>query len=191
MTGLDGLALEERSGLPEPLRPLLTEFPRDAWQTDPGFGPLIRFWLERHLMFRSLLSQMTEQTRAVIQGQIDPLAYSQGLSRLGGAFVGGLHEHHHVEDAHYFPRLKCLDPRLENGFSLLDADHHSLDAHLEQFTERTDAVLRSGLDQRPLPKAGPFLDGLDQFTGLLDRHLTDEEEIVVPVLLKYGEAAVG
>ena len=32
------LALSQRSGLPDALRVLLAEYPRDIWESDPGSG---------------------------------------------------------------------------------------------------------------------------------------------------------
>jgi hemerythrin-like domain-containing protein len=104
--------------------------------------------------------------------------------------VQELHGHHHVEDAHYFPVLSRHDPRLERGFALLDADHHALDGHLQAFVSRANAVLQADAPARH-DATGAFLDGLDGFAPLLERHLTDEEDLVVPVLLRHGERGIG
>ena len=39
--------------------------------------------------------------------------------------------------------------------------------------------------------AGPLAEDLDAFAGLLERHLTDEEDLVVPVLLRHKGAGLG
>ena len=183
------LSLEVRGGLPEPLRVLLEEYPREAWEADPGFSQLIRFWLDRHVMFRSLLQRLQSDAESALDGKTSPDHYARALARFGGIFVNELHGHHTIEDRHYFPTLATKDARIESGFGLLDADHHALDGHLHAFAERANAVLSAPPHARH-DATGRFRDGLAGFAPLLDRHLVDEEELVVPVLLKYGETGL-
>jgi iron-sulfur cluster repair protein YtfE (RIC family) len=184
--------LEMRPGLPEALRVLLEEYPREAWDADPGFSGLIRFWLDRHLMFRRLLAAMVERGEAAAEGKTDPRRFAAELSRLGSLFTGELHGHHMIEDQHYFPRLRGLDARVEHGFDLLDADHQDLDAHLSAFAETANAAIRDIAEDRPHDAAlQAFLAGLEGTGRFLDRHLTDEEDLIVPVLLKYGSDGLG
>ena len=184
------LDLGQRAGLPDALRILLESYPREAWEADPGFSQLIRFWLGRHQMFRQLLERLQADAEAALDGRTDAQGYARALSRFGGMFVNELHGHHSIEDHHYFPALSRKDARLEGGFALLDADHHALDGHLNAFAERANAVLRAD----PLAwhgATGRFREGLVAFAPMLNRHLVDEEDLIVPVLLKYGEAGLG
>ena len=176
-------ALDRRAGLPDALRVLLEAHPRAGWAAHPEFGPLTRFWLERHLGFRRLLGALRADAGARLDGRLDPRDHAARLSRLGGAFLHGLEEHHGIEDHHYFPRLAALEPRLERGFALLDGDHHRLHAEIEALAGDADAVLRGGA-------AGPLAERLAVMDRFLDRHLTDEEEVVVPILLSAGEGAL-
>ncbi len=174
-------SLEDRDGLPEALRALLEETPRAGWEAHPEFGALTRFWLERHLGFRRLLGALRTDARADV-GAFDMTR----LSRLGGAFLGGLEEHHGVEDHVYFPKMVRLVPSLERGFAMLDADHHRLHEELEGFASGANAVLGGGADA--LVRFG---DGLERMERFLDRHLTDEEDLIVPVILRVGEGRLG
>lgn len=183
--------LAGRDGLPEALRVLLAEYPREGWEADPSFGELIRFWLDRHVMFRRILAAMTERTEATADVVLDPRRFGAELSRLGSMFVGELHGHHSIEDHHYFPRLRKLDGRLDHGFDLLDADHHDLDAHLADFTGNANALLRDIAEGKPHDASlDTFLTGLGGTHRFLDRHLTDEEDLIVPVLLKHGSGGL-
>lgn len=173
------LALGARDGLPDALRVLSREFPKTSWRGHPNFGQMVEFWLQRHAMFRRLLDVLESDVQAVMDKQIDTEGYARRLSRFGGMLLNGLHEHHHIEDDHYFPRLVKLDARLERGFALLDADHHAMDELLQNMANGANAVLQGG-------EPGLFADQLDGFGRLLNRHLTDEEEIIVPVILKTG-----
>ncbi len=182
-------ALETRSGLPEPLRVLLETYPREAWEADPAFSGLIRFWLDRHLMFRRLLEVMQTEAEAALDKNMDAQTYGMHLSRYGSMFVGELHGHHSIEDQHYFPQIKGLEKRVERGFDILDADHHALDGHINGFAASANAVLAAVQSGTVLiDPVGQMHDGLAEMTRFLDRHLTDEEELVVPILLKHGSA---
>lgn len=181
--GMTDLSLDTRTGLPDALQVLLAAYPRAGWETHPEFGALTRFWLDRHLMFRRLADLLRSDTQARIDGGLDPAVYLQRLNRFGGMLVGELHGHHQIEDVHYFPRLSRMEPTLERGFDLLDADHHTLDDRLAGFTSAANGVLSGGAP-------GPFLEALEALDALLDRHLLDEEDLIVPVLLKHGERAL-
>ncbi|WP_458791157.1 hemerythrin domain-containing protein [Yoonia sp. MH D7] len=180
-------SLHDRHGLPDALRVLLAEYPRAQWDRDPGFDGLIRFWLDRHLMFRRLVDEMQKDAQTFIDGEFDTGQYAQRLSRFGDMFVSGLHEHHTIEDTHYFPKLASLDPRIEGGFAILDRDHHDIDARLNDFVGSANDVLNTR-DNRPAMRdaAGIFETELGGLERLLDRHLNDEEELIVPVILKFG-----
>lgn len=88
------LKLENRRGLPDALRVLLDEHPREAWEADPTFNGLISFWLDRHMMFRKLGGVMQDEAKALLDGRIDAGRFAQGVGRYGGMFVDQLHGHH-------------------------------------------------------------------------------------------------
>lgn len=186
------LTLENRNGLPDALRVLLDAYPRQGWTQDPGFDGLIRFWLDRHLMFRRIMAEMQSSTELLLDRKAGAQQFAGQVSRYGGMFVNGLHEHHTIEDTYYFPKLQQKDTRVAKGFDILDADHHALDGHLSAFVDAANGVL-GRLDDRGLlqTNAGAFKDRLTEMERLLNRHLTDEEELIVPVILKYGSADLG
>ena len=55
------LALDARDGLPDALRVLVAAYPRAGWQGHGNFGGMVRFWLERHAMFRDLTGRLASQ----------------------------------------------------------------------------------------------------------------------------------
>ena len=186
------LALETRPGLPDALRVLLRDYPREAWEADPNFHGLVSFWLGMHLHFRDALGLMRRDAEALLDRRLDPQAWAPRLARTGGGFVQHLHGHHGIEDDHYFPLLSARDARLARGFELLDADHQALDAHLDAFLREANAALLALKDEDKLrTEAGLLREGLLRLDRFLDRHLTDEEELIVPVILRDGPAAVG
>lgn len=188
----DDRALGRRSGLPDALRLLVDQYPRQAWDAHPNFTALTRFWLDRHLGFRRMQGVLIAETRGFLDHDRDPHAYAHGLARLAGMFLNELHGHHTIEDHHYFPLLRGLDPRIAAGFDLLDADHQALDGAIHALATSTSRVLEAIFDSRSGDGAAAGLDAeLAAFARLLDRHLVDEEELVVPVILDHPEAGIG
>lgn len=192
MENHDELDLANRTGLPDALRVLLQEHPRDGWTGHANFDGLVRFWLDRHMMFRKLTATLRSESEAVLDGRTDPRKFGTRLVRLGGMFVQELHGHHQIEDMHYFPPLSAAEPSIARGFEILDRDHHAIDGHLGAFAEDANAVLRAvaeAADHRSA--AGRFLERTNRLDGFLDRHLIDEEELIVPVILRHGSGLVG
>lgn len=182
--------LGSRQGLPAELLALLDEHPRAGWPAHPGFHGLVSFWLERHLGFRQLTARIAAETEALIAGHTDPATFPQRLVPLGRRLVDELIGHHQIEDDAYFPELAALEPRLSRGFDILDADHHALDAALDGFVTGANSLLQN-VSLRPdlapalLDAAGRFHASLAPFEQMLHRHLTDEEDLILPVILKH------
>ncbi|MGY6412463.1 MAG: hemerythrin domain-containing protein [Alkalilacustris sp.] len=181
--------LEHRAGLPDALRVLLRDYPRDIWESHRNFDALTRFWLQRHMMFRDLLVKVQGETEAFLDGRSEARTYGGRSARLTGFLLNELHGHHQIEDVQYFPVLSGLERRLAPGFELLDGDHHALDGHLHALAEDTNATLQaiaSGDGAAARDAAGPLHRRLERFAGFLDRHLIDEEELVIPVILHHA-----
>lgn len=187
----DPNALAARAALPDALRVLAEAWPRDEWEAHRHFDGLVRFWMERHMMFRKIMGMMQEDARAVIDGKMSDREYANRLSRFGGMFVNELHGHHQIEDIHYFPKLQAIEASVAAGFDILDKDHHAIDDELARFVKGANAVLQKLDDPKTMrDRVGRFETDLTGVAALLDRHLIDEEELVVPVILKHGPAAL-
>lgn len=183
--------LASRSGLPDALRVLAESWPRENWEAHPHFDGLVRFWMERHMMFRKLMDMLSKDAQSMIDGTLDAAQYAPRLSRFGGMFVNELHGHHQIEDTHYFPKLARAEPAMAHGFDILDRDHHAIDAHLDRFTRGANAILQKLEEPAVLrERTARFEADLVTVAQLLDRHLLDEEELVVPVILKHGPDAL-
>ncbi|SFA98021.1 Hemerythrin HHE cation binding domain-containing protein [Poseidonocella pacifica] len=180
------LNLDTRTGLPVHLRVLAEKYPKADWQGHANFNNMTAFWLDRHLMFRKLLGQLSDEAVTAFDNGPGP-RFAPNLQRMAGFFLNQLHSHHHIEDEHYFPQFLPLDARLEQGFEILDADHHVLDHHIHAFADHTNRVLRQIQDGSGAhDEIGRFHEMQQRFATFLDRHLTDEEEIIVPLVLEYG-----
>lgn len=177
--------LTSRTGLPEHLRVLAQLYPRTGWETHNNFSDLTRFWLDRHLMFREVITRLQTETMDFLDHPSEK--YAATLRRYTGFFLNQLHGHHGIEDQHYFPALIALDARIAPGFELLDADHKALDGHIHGLAQGTNTVL-AALNQGESAKieADALLAMQQSFERFLNRHLSDEEELVVPLILEYG-----
>ncbi|MGM0584501.1 MAG: hemerythrin domain-containing protein [Pseudomonadota bacterium] len=189
----DDTALETRPGLPEELRFLLGAYPRRIWGDHPSFGPTTRLYLDRHAMFREALSVMRRLNAESLDAARPAPAFPRQFGRVATFFVGELELHHTIEDHHYFPALTRLEPRLRRGFEILDRDHHVIHDALDRFGAQTRSALEAlaASDGDPKRALGALEGELSAMERILDRHLEDEEELVIPVMLDRGEDALG
>lgn len=179
------LTLADRAALPEEFRLILAEHPRDSWAEHLDFNGLAAFWLERHLAFRRMLEMLGSDAQGLLDGRIAAESYAPRLSRLGSRLIGDLMGHHQIEDDVYFPELARLEPRIARGFDMLDADHHALHGLIDRFVSGANAVLGETGDAARREAVGRFLGDLGAFERQLIRHLEDEEDLVLPVVLKH------
>ena len=178
--------IETRPGLPEYLRKLADIYPRDIWESHHNYNDLTQFWLSRHIMFRDIIARLQSDTLNYIEADYDGQTKST-LFRRTDFFLHQLHEHHTIEDHHYFPLLIPYDSDLKRGFELLDGDHQALDKNIHDLAQKTNALMADLLSTNdPRPAAETILDAQNTIEKFLKRHLEDEEELVVPIILEYG-----
>ena len=184
MTQSPDLDLTTRAGLPPALCALRDIYPREGWAQHANFNGLVSFWMDRHLMFRTLCDTLRADAEAVQGGTLDPERMQARLSRYGSLLLQQLHGHHQIEDMHYFPKLVGYESSLARGFDILDKDHHRMDELLDGFAKAANGVLQGQVE------AGRYRDEIAAFEGFLLRHLEDEEDLIVPILLKHGSAGL-
>lgn len=173
--------------LPADMRVLLKDYPRDAWEAHPGFKDKTRQWLGAHQMFRQLAQAVRTDAEQHLDGDLSANVYAARLSRYGNALVGNLHGHHTWEDRSYFPELAAADPRFEAGLDLLEQDHAHLDAVLDRFTSQANRAIKlTHLDETQVfDEVGKLHGTAKTIEAFLARHLTDEEELAVPIILHH------
>lgn len=191
MTGESESGLSTRAGLPEPLRILLKKYPRGKWESHPNFVRLTRFWLDRHRSFRRTLGQLQEVMVRHRSGALSDSEMGAQVSRLAGSLFTALDSHHRIEEHHYFPKLVEREPALAEGIRLLDEDHAQMERALSDLARRANTMLAALADGPAREEAADFEKALAAFTRLLNRHLTDEEDLVVPVVLEHGSLISG
>lgn len=187
------LALSRRTGWPEEMRVLLTKYPREQWQGHANLGGMARFWLSRHDMFRELAEMIQEIESRFRSGALAPAEFPRLFVPRLQFLLSQLDVHHQIEDYHYFPIFRAADERLAYGFDVLESDHHAIHADMARVAETANALLRglSG-DVDALRRCG---DNYAAASGALlkglIRHLDDEEDLIVPLILDRSEEALG
>lgn len=173
--------------MPVEMRSLLAEYPREAWESHPGFSEKTHHWLGAHEMFRRLARLVRADTEALIDGEMDNSDYAGRLSFYGNRLIGNLHGHHHWEDMEYFPELSAADPRFDAGLEILEKDHEALNHVLERFAEFGNRTIKLvQLDEGKVrDEAGKLHKAAGAIEAFLARHLSDEEELAVPIILHH------
>jgi len=180
--------LENRAGLPEDLLFLLAKYPREDWQVHDNIHGLASMWLERHDMFRELGGLLEGAIAEHREGKITPDAFARFFAPRLRFFLGQLSGHHAIEDEHYFPLFATTESRLARGFEILDSDHHVIHDALGRNAEAGSAFLRAlqqDADAQRLA-ADAYADANAGLVAMLRQHLTDEEDLIIPLILERG-----
>lgn len=161
-------------------------FPRERWT---GAMPeTAAFWLQMHAGFRAQQRHMADATANWRSGKLDPRGLHAALMPTLQAFLQHLDGHHRVESGHYFPQFRLIEPRIQSGLDLLDRDHDAIHAHLDALFHAAVAFHQAVAAQSPdaTDHAHQLADVLDRAAPGLIRHLDDEEDIVIPLMILKG-----
>ena len=185
----EGDALFSRAGLPAELSFLLEKHPRKIWRQSGGLSAMGRFWLKRHSFFRELGSALGKSVHALKEDNFEAVSFAQWFSPRLELFLGELEGHHQIEDMHYFPIFIAEEPRLKRGFEILDSDHHHIHTLLERNASagrQFAGALIAGGDRLRFAADDYAQEAERLLTGLM-RHLEDEEDLIVPLLIERHE----
>ena len=187
------LDLDKRAGWPANLRFFIDRHPRPTWPGHPNLGALSRFWLDRHAGFRELAAALENGTTELREGRLDAAEFQPWFAPRMGFFLQQLHHHHLIEDHNYFPVFIAAEPRLKRGFETLETDHDTLHAAIGELATASNMLLQAlrtpGADG---PRATAHLaSAIPSFIGQLGRHLEDEEDLIIPLILERSEAGLG
>ena len=179
--------IHTRPGLPPEMQLLLADYPREAWSDHPSFAQSTQNWLGAHQMFRQLGAVVRELSESYLSKERDPEDFANRLSYYGNALVANLHGHHTWEDRSFFPELRTADQRFEHGLEMLEADHTVLDATIDTLTTVSNRTLKLlQLDENQArDEAGKLQKSAQDIQKFLARHLADEEDLIVPIILHH------
>lgn len=180
--------LDDRHPWPAELRYLLERHPRGTWAA--GRSPSVEFWLEVHAHFRYDCTALEDAHVDLKMGKLAVPRFAVAAGQRLRSLVGGLHGHHQIEDYQYFPAFRLREPRLAVGFDTLERDHE----HLHGDIARALGALRELNAAAQAPESATtelaalrFGDAASRLCRRLRRHLDDEEDLVVPLLLVHDD----
>ena len=187
------LSLAAREGWPPELRALIERYPRESWSGHDNLGQMAQFWLSRHAMFRELAAMIEDATARFRDGKLVPQEFAQYFAPRLQFMLQQLHAHHQIEDFHYFPIFRQAEQTLARGFDVLESDHHELHENIDATIAAAKDLLR-GLNGEAdaLKRAGDaYANASGTLFRGLKRHLDDEEDLIVPLILDRGEDKLG
>jgi len=187
------LDLDTRSGWPADLRYLIECYPREIWEEHVNLGELARFWLQIHEGFRSLGEDLKARTADFREGVTKPKEFRNGFAPRLQTMLTHLHGHHQIEDFHFFPLFARVEPRLATGFDVLERDHEAIHEAVALTVDHARGLLAaSDIDADALRRAADAYAGSHEaLLKRLDRHLLDEEDLIIPIILDRGEGPLG
>ena len=189
----EDLSLTSRSALPEGFAFLLADYPRPVWEGHPNNGQWCQFWLQRHQMFRDFSAALTDACEQLSDGKIEAPAFHEWFVPRVNFYLGQIDAHHQIEEHHYFPKLAQADEKMRRGIDLLESDHRVVHDRLIA-AHGTVMALDAAIRETPaeVASAAPTArDGIAALGDALGRHLNDEEDIIVPLILERTEPVLG
>lgn len=186
--------LDRRQGLSEELLYLLRRHPREGWGENAGLGDLARFWLTRHDGFRQLGGALTDALTRFREGEVEAMQFGGFFAPRLQHFLTELHHHHMIEDQHYFPVFAAAETRLARGFDILENDHELIHERIGRVIASANGLLgllEGGDRDRIRRAADTYAADSDLLVNGLLRHLDDEEDLIVPLMIERGERDLG
>lgn len=185
--------LDTRTGWPDELRLFLDRFPRASWPPRREIGAVAKFWLDIHDGFRGFAGKLDAATGEFREGRVTPTHFRSWFAPRLDMFLSHLDGHHRIEDYQYFPLFVAAEGRLKRGFEVLESDHAVIHAAMDRLVDTANGFLTVAADDADrLRFAGDaYADASDRLLRLLDRHLDDEEDLIVPLIIERGEHDLG
>ncbi|HUO66945.1 MAG TPA: hemerythrin domain-containing protein [Gammaproteobacteria bacterium] len=166
------------------VRVRLERYPRNSWREDATHGA--RFWLEIHDGFRREaggLIALADEHRSGRRTAAQLAVVS--APRLNG-MIARLRDHHEIEEFEYFPAFRVLEPKLAPGFDVLANDHARLQRHVDETVAALAELLAAvANDSAGMPRVTDhYAARAGELCRALERHLDDEEDLIIPLLLE-------
>jgi iron-sulfur cluster repair protein YtfE (RIC family) len=187
-TSNENLLLDTRRGLPQDLLFLAKSYPKLGWDEQLHFNYLVQTWLGIHRMFRAQAHRIDAGVETVLNGEQDAAEMLPQFRSDVEQLLSHLDQHHRIEDHHYFPQFQQLEPRLAQGFEIMEADHHVIAEAIYTLSGQSRAF--SAAVETPKPDlsetdrlAHALKQTITKFRANMRRHLDDEEDLVIPLVI--------
>jgi hypothetical protein len=187
------LDIDQRTGWPEELRIFLDRYPRDVWPGHVNLGAMARFWLQIHDGFRAAGDELQSAATGFREGFVTPDRFRSWFAPRLQRLLIHLNGHHQIEDFQFFPLFSAAEPRLVKGFEVLENDHEVIHAAMDRLVENANGFMTAPADDRDRMRftGDVYLESSEALIKLLGRHLGDEEDLIIPLILDRSEGALG
>lgn len=150
---------------------------------------MTQFWLDKHDYFRHQCRTLEQLSDDYREDRKDPEEFAGSIAPRLQSFLGTLHGHHQIEDYHYFPAFRAAYKDLAPGFDVLARDHELIHEGIVAIVEKTNDFLTTlrpsspstSSDQRQA--AERYVETAELTYRRLMRHLADEEDLIIPIML--------
>ena len=183
---------DANKGWPAELAFLLERHPRATWPTAGSAS--VAFWLGVHERLRRDAAGLDAAGDEYRAGRSSPAQLAViAAPRLRG-LVAAMQGHHQIEDFEYFPEFRRAEPRLAAGFDRLEREHAALNRNVDAALAAL-GELRAAAERAAEPASAAtlklaaqrYVDAAALVSADLLRHLHDEENLVVPLLLELRD----
>ncbi len=153
---------------------------------------MAQFWLERHDYFRYECVTLRAGADEFRNARKSPEEFSIWIVPRLQSFLGSLHGHHQIEDFHYFPAFRAAQRSLEAGFDALARDHELLHSTISEIVEKVNSFLAAVRESSNSTSDAVRISADRYFAASallfrrIERHLDDEEDLIIPVMLDRG-----
>jgi len=186
--------LGKRDGLPKDLQKLLEKYPRESWGEDVLNGNWVAFWLGRHSLFRKISTSINDIIEYKLDNKLSTEIFLHQYSQLMSLMLKNLDSHHAVEDNYIFPKFYNKSKQFIYGLDLLENDHLLIHHSIDNVIGAGNKMLTLGLGSENgniKDELGKYKVINDKFDTLLKSHLNDEEDLLIPLVNKFGEEYFG
>ncbi len=146
----------------------------------------VAFWLDVHAHLRrdaaGLAAASADYRSSPAQLAVVAAPRLHGL-------IAAMQGHHQIEDFHYFPAFRRAEPDLVPAFERLEREHESLSgavdaalAALGELRAAAQSPIEAAESATQQLAAQRYIDAAAALCRALERHLDDEESVVVPLL---------
>jgi hemerythrin-like domain-containing protein len=174
-----------RENLSPEIRETLLEATRDQWAGHPRYHGKANFFMSIHRDLLNGSAQLSKALKQLLDMPEDELEESgavPGIRNFGGRLISFAHHHHQIEDHGYFPQFTLLYPNLDRAMKLLDGDHRVLEEALHDTESALHQLANGRVSHDGL---GDLYRGSKALDKILNRHIWDEEDVIIPIFLKH------
>ena len=168
---------------------LIERYPREAWTGHANLGEAGTVLARPARRVPRARQDAHDRNGRLPRGEADAEEFRRFFAPRLQFFLQGLEGHHQIEEFQFFPIFRRAEPRLVKGFDVLEGDHEAIHAEMLRVVDSANEMLRTldGDSDARRVATDAYADTTRRLLKSLVRHLDDEEDLIVPVILDQGE----